>query len=119
MALALWPFIFVRDEYAWSFDTSSERHEEIHGAQQKEMLLVLFYLWYGIEWLVKLCIYRNTVTAYKNVSFEREAYENQYNIIYLKQRKHYAWVKYIKAKKYGSTKPSEFTDKVTSANSTK
>lgn len=119
MALALWPFIFVRDEYAWSFDTSSERHEEIHGAQQKEMLLVLFYLWYGIEWLIKLCYYRNSNTAYKNISFEREAYSNEGNIVYLDERKPFAWFKYIKNKRYSSTKPIEFTDKVTSANSTK
>lgn len=32
----------------------------------------------------------------KIFSFEREAYENQYDITYLDERKPYAWVKYIK-----------------------
>lgn len=95
-AMTLWPFVFIRNEYAWTFDTIKERHENIHGRQQIEMLWVLFLLWYGIEWLVKLIYYRNRITAYKNVSFEREAYENQYDITYLDERKPYAWVKYIK-----------------------
>ena len=95
-AMTLWPFIFIRNEYAWTFDNITERHENIHGRQQIEMLWVLFLLWYGIEWLVKLIYYRNRITAYKNISFEREAYSNQGNVVYLDERKPYAWVKYIK-----------------------
>lgn len=33
-----------------------------------------YYLWYGIEYLIKLCIYKNSKEAYENISFEREAY---------------------------------------------
>ena len=95
-AMTLWPLIFIRNKYAWTFDNIKERHENIHGRQQIEMLWVLFLLWYGLEWLVKFCYYRNRITAYKNISFEREAYENQYDITYLDDRKPYAWVKYIK-----------------------
>lgn len=95
-ALTLWPFIFVRNDEAWKFSGETEHHEEIHGEQQKEMLIVFFLIWYGIEWFVKLCYYRNRMTAYKNISFEREAYNNQQNIIYLDQRKPFAWVKHIK-----------------------
>lgn len=65
-------------------------HESIHTAQMKEMLYVPFYLWYVIEWLIKLFGKGN---AYKNISFEREAYANQYNLDYLKTRKRYSWVK--------------------------
>lgn len=65
-------------------------HEQIHTEQMKEMLYVPFYLWYGAEWLVKLFCKGN---AYRNLSFEREAYNNQYNLDYLKTRKHYSWLK--------------------------
>lgn len=65
-------------------------HESIHTAQMKEMLYIPFYLWYVTEWLVKLLFKGN---AYRNISFEREAYDNQYNLNYLKERKHYNWIK--------------------------
>ena len=55
-----------------------------------------FYLWYIIEYLIRLIIYRNTKLAYRNISFEREAYQNQYNLDYLSNRKHYSWFKCIK-----------------------
>ena len=64
----------------------------------KEMLYVFFYLWYGIEWLVRLVMYRNARTAYRNISFEREAYMNQGSMSYLQGRGRYAWVKYLKNK---------------------
>lgn len=35
-------------------------------------------------------------TAYRNISFEREAYACQYDMKYLRTRKHYATLKYIK-----------------------
>ena len=40
-------------------------HESIHTAQMKEMLYLGFYLWYGIEWFVKLIKYRNGYKAYE------------------------------------------------------
>lgn len=65
-------------------------HESIHTAQMKEMLYIPFYLWYVTEWLIKLLFKGN---AYRNISFEREAYDNQYNLNYLKERKRYNWIK--------------------------
>lgn len=65
-------------------------HESIHTAQMKEMLYIPFYIWYFLEWLIKLLFKGN---AYRNISFEREAYDNQYNLNYLKERKHYSWIK--------------------------
>lgn len=71
-------------------------HESIHTAQMREMLYLPFYIIYIIEWFIKLFFKGN---AYSNLSFEREAYKNEGNYNYLKQRKHYAWVKYIRKKK--------------------
>ena len=63
-------------------------HERIHTAQMKEMLYVGFYLWYFVEWLIRLFGKGN---AYKNISFEKEAYSNEKNLNYLEMRQMYAW----------------------------
>jgi type IV secretory pathway TrbL component len=65
-------------------------HEAIHTAQMKEMLFVFFYLWYLIEWLIRLFCKGN---AYRNIAFEKEAYQNDHNKNYLNNRKHYSWFK--------------------------
>ncbi|HLN75233.1 MAG: hypothetical protein ACM3O8_07405 [Methylococcaceae bacterium] len=61
-------------------------HEHIHWQQQKEMLIVPFYLWYVIEWLFK---------GYRDISFEKEAYLNEHNPEYLTSRKRFAWTRYL------------------------
>ena len=70
-------------------------HEMIHTEQMKEMLYVFFYLWYLIEWLVRLIILRDGHEAYRAISFEKEAYANQENLTYLEGRKRYRWLTYI------------------------
>ena len=67
-------------------------HETIHTKQGQELLWIGFYLWYIIEYLIILIIYRDNKLAYKNISFEREAYQNQSNLDYLSNRKHYNWL---------------------------
>ena len=54
-------------------------HERIHTAQMKELLFIPFYIFYILEWLIRLLQYRNSFTAYRNISFEREAYANESN----------------------------------------
>ena len=34
--------------------------------------------------------------AYRKISFEREAYSNEDDVIYLESRKRFAWIKYLK-----------------------
>ena len=72
------------------------RHEQIHVQQQSEMLLIPFFLWYGVEFVFRLCQYREWRLAYKNISFEREAYANEKNVEYLNERAPYAWIKHLK-----------------------
>lgn len=67
-------------------------HERIHTAQLLEMGIIGFYVWYVAEWLVRLLRRGN---AYRQISFEREAYENQRDLDYLKGRRHYAWHHYL------------------------
>lgn len=67
-------------------------HEAIHTKQMKELLYIFFYLWYLIEWLI-LCIkYRNSKIAYRNIRFEKEAYNNEKDLDYLNKRKHYNYL---------------------------
>ena len=68
-------------------------HERIHTAQILEMGVVFFYIWYVVEWLVRLPRRGN---AYLNISFEREAYRHEWERDYLKHRRLYAWRKYLK-----------------------
>jgi membrane-anchored protein YejM (alkaline phosphatase superfamily) len=87
----LFGMLFTRDKSKITDRTI--RHENIHARQMWEMLVVFFYLWYLAEWLVRLFMSGN---AYRNISFEREAYGNQDNVEYLKKRKLFAWIKYLK-----------------------
>jgi hypothetical protein len=67
-------------------------HERIHTRQMMELLFVGFYLWYLVEWLIRLPLRGN---AYRNISFEREAYAHQLEPDYLSRRKRYAWWHYL------------------------
>lgn len=71
-------------------------HEKIHLRQQIEMLIIPFFIIYGIEFLVRLIQYRDWKTAYLNISFEREAYSKQKDLDYLKSRPLWNFIKYIK-----------------------
>ncbi|WP_456099266.1 hypothetical protein [Prevotella jejuni] len=70
-------------------------HERIHTCQMMEMLILPFYIWYVIEWLIRLSM---AGRAYMNLSFEREAYQNMNNLNYLNQRRPFAWIKYLREK---------------------
>jgi len=71
-------------------------HEKIHIRQQVELLVLPFFLWYGLEFLFRLLQYKNAKQAYLNISFEREAYQNEKNIHYLKQRSFWSFINYLK-----------------------
>ena len=68
-------------------------HESIHWRQQCELLFLPFYVWYFVEWFIRLFI--NGRRAYYMISFEQEAYGEELNYDYLNHRGHYSWFKYI------------------------
>lgn len=92
-AMNLFGFLFVRNGF--TLNDVDIRHETIHTKQMREMLYIPFYIWYLLEWLIRLLFCRNTKKAYKNIAFEQEAYGNQYNTTYLENRKIWAWFKYL------------------------
>ena len=93
IALNLFGVIFCRD--ASLLTRVVKNHEKIHTEQMKELLYVLYYIWYFIEWLLKLIWYLDSHAAYRNISFEREAYKKEKNLAYISKREKYAWLKYV------------------------
>ena len=126
VGITLFPFgIYLKLSYLTRQKTIN--HESIHWQQQLEMVaaglilsllsaimfvwvtphwwiltlmlvfpLLFFYLWYVIEWFFRIFINGNK--AYVSLSFEREAYGNAGNMDYLKTRKRFAWLKYMRKK---------------------
>lgn len=114
IAMTVWPFIFVRSELKYLFDDVGENHENIHGRQQVEMLIVglvlagilalvgcgwwsllalpVFFWWYLIEYLLRAIF--GIGNAYRKLLFEQEAYANEKDFTYLKHRRPFAWIGY-------------------------
>ena len=88
-AMNLFGIIFVRKEHKGKLNSKTLNHELIHTAQMKELLYVFFYLWYVIEWIVRLFLPGN---AYRQIIFEREAYQNEGNPDYLSGRKFFSFL---------------------------
>lgn len=94
-AINICGLIFARNEYD-PLDDELIRHEAIHSHQMIELLVIFFYIWYIIEWLIRYIQYKDKKEAYYNISFEREAYANAPKSIYLKRRKLFAFISYLK-----------------------
>ena len=92
-AINLFGILFVRGNA--KINDTTINHERIHTAQMKELLYIPFYVLYVLEWIVKLIQFRNGHMAYRNISFEREAYQNQENTQYLKSRRFFNFLKYM------------------------
>jgi hypothetical protein len=83
-AIALWPFVLYKGLYPTE---QTLNHEKIHLRQQIELLLIVFYALY----IIFLLYY-----GYRNNPFEREAYTNDHDKLYIKKRKIFNWVNFIK-----------------------
>ena len=94
IGIALWPFLILKDS-ALKADAVFMNHERIHLRQQQELLVLPFYVWYGIEYLVRLVQYQDRYKAYLNISFEREAYEKEEAILYLQKRQFWSFLKFL------------------------
>ena len=94
VGITLFPFIFLKKKDLKD-DKVLVNHEKIHLKQQAELLLIFFYIFYSLEWVFKILRHKNSYLAYKNISFEREAYQNENNFNYIKKRKFWAFIKYL------------------------
>ena len=91
-------------------DEVTINHEAIHSRQFAELMVLFavatvfirwwlpvfapfaFYVWYVIEWVIRL----PKGNAYKNISFEREAYANEGDVSYLNGRYWFNFLRYIR-----------------------
>ena len=92
--ITLFPFIFLAHAEDKE-DLVLINHEKIHIRQQLEFLIVPFFLWYGVEFLLRWAQYKKYSVAYRNISFEREAYINEKDLNYLKRRSFWRFLKYV------------------------
>ena len=91
LAINLFGVIFAKGQLS----EIDKNHELIHSAQIKELIYIPFYAIYLIEWICKSIRYWSFIKGYLNISFEREAYRNQSDLVYLNKRKRFAFVRYI------------------------
>ena len=107
-AINLFGVLFVKNNA--KIDDVTISHEAIHSKQFIELMILFavatvfirwwmplfsplfFYAWYVIEWLIRLFKKGN---AYKNISFEREAYANEGDASYLNGRYWFNFLRYI------------------------
>ena len=107
-AINLFGVLFVKNNA--KIDGVTLNHEAIHSRQFVELMVLFavatvfirwwlpvfapfaFYVWYVLEWLIRLLKKGN---AYRNISFEREAYDNQGDFSYLKGRGWFNFLKYL------------------------
>ncbi len=93
--MTLYPLIFLKNE-SLRGNSVVVNHEGIHLRQQLELLIVPFYIIYGLEFVFRLIAYKNWKEAYQNISFEREAYKNEKDLDYLKTRPLFGFMRYFR-----------------------
>ncbi|WP_374175148.1 hypothetical protein [Flavobacterium tructae] len=95
--MAVFPFVILK------YDADKENavfvnHEKIHLRQQLELLIFPFYILYVFEYAIRLIQYKDKELAYRNISFEREAYANETHLNYLKNRSFFGFLNYLTLK---------------------
>ena len=88
--VAIYPFVFTistAKEHPFVYN-----HEQIHIAQLEETFVLGYYIIMLISFISNLYKYKERRKAYKSIVFEVEAYSHMYNLDYLKNRKHFAWI---------------------------
>ena len=93
VGITIFPFMFLKFK-ALKGNIVLINHEKIHLRQQIELLIIPFFFLYSIEFLIRLIQYRKWALAYRNISFEREAYTNEKNLDYLKSRSIWNFMNY-------------------------
>ena len=92
--ITLYPFVFIKYGHLKEQKVFLN-HERIHLKQQLELLVIPFFIWYGLEFLVRYVQYGNWFLAYRNISFERESYANEDVLDYLQKRSFWGFRHYL------------------------
>lgn len=89
----LFGILFTKSDY---LSPTTINHERIHTKQMLELLIVGYYLWYIVEYIIVRFCHKKQNNAYRDISFEEEAHNNDDNLHYIDNRKHFAWWKYVR-----------------------
>jgi len=90
--MAIFPFILLKSA-SFKSDIWIINHEKIHLRQQLELLIFPFYIIYLVNYLINLIQYKKHHLAYRNIIFEKEAYDHETDLNYLKNGSWYGWIK--------------------------
>ena len=97
--LTLYPFVLISNANDRN-DRVFLNHEKIHIRQQLELFVLLFYVWYILEFLFRWIQFKDRKIAYYAISFEREAYANEKDLEYLKTRSFWKFLIYCRGFQY-------------------
>ena len=92
--ITIFPFVLLKHRMSKK-DKILINHEKIHLKQQLEMLIIPFFIWYVLEFAIRLYQFKTWQIAYKNISFEREAYIKEKDLNYLKSRSFWTFINYL------------------------
>jgi hypothetical protein len=92
--LTFFPFVFIKNKED-VLDKVFVNHEKIHLRQQIELLVIPFYVCYGIEFFIRWIITKDKNVAYRNISFEKEAYTNEKDLNYIESRSFWKFLNYF------------------------
>lgn len=92
-AITLYPFVFVSKK-ADLHDSVLVNHEKIHLRQQRELLVLTFYVLYLAEYGKGRWKGLSHYEAYRQISFEQEAFAHERDMTYLDNRKMKAYRDY-------------------------
>ena len=95
LGITLFPFILLKEKN-YKNDVLMIQHEKIHIRQQLEMLIFPFFMWYIVEFFIRLIQFKKRNLAYRNISFEREAYANESQKNFLQNRRFWNFINYLK-----------------------
>ena len=94
VGITIFPFIFLQKK-TFKLNKVLINHEHIHLRQQLELGIVFFFIWYAIEYVYRLIIFKDKRKAYRMISFEREAYAFENDMEYVLERKWYSFLKFV------------------------
>lgn len=92
-AITLFPFVFFNGK---PLKENEIRHETVHLWQQISLFILLFYLLYLFFWLYGLFRYRDSKRAYREIPFERSAYQLENRTDSKPMTQSFDWIKHIR-----------------------
>ncbi|WP_439152186.1 hypothetical protein [Winogradskyella sp.] len=95
LGITIFPFMFLKFKELKGH-TVLINHEKIHLKQQLELLIIPFFMVYTLEFFIRLIKYRNWNLAYRNISFEREAFRNEKDLNYLQSRPLFNFINFVR-----------------------